>query len=317
MTAVKARREAREFSRSVERDQRSEQHRRTRVMDFVGGVKTDQGHPARRLLASIGIEENEVERYRTRQAEQRAALLEMQRRTIIDHASSVARRHNNAAHQHAAGLSAYKPLGVHDQLAFKSLITLDTAVAIEATPFSDSIFQFDVSADPPASGHNFVKAFALQQTSVQYGFHIPGLPIPVDIDYLFAFRVESDIALNAVTFVQPNGLYALQAIWQPFASSSASLDFTAGLDLYIMYPNGGVFENNGTRDDRLSQSLNIGMWDIFQNSLIVGDYSDQSALFDNNYLGESWLGLSEQELRVNKWNIGLVHAAAICGSQLK
>ena len=32
---------------------------------------------------------------------------------------------------------------------------------------------------------------------------------------------------------------------------------------------------------------------------------------------ESWLGLSEQELRVNKWNIGLVHAAAICGSQLK
>ena len=31
----------------------------------------------------------------------------------------------------------------------------------------------------------------------------------------------------------------------------------------------------------------------------------------------SWLGLSEQEFRVDKWNICLVHAAAICGSQLK
>jgi hypothetical protein len=33
--------------------------------------------------------------------------------------------------------------------------------------------------------------------------------------------------------------------------------------------------------------------------------------------GQSWLGLSEQEIRVDKWNICLVHAAAICGSQLK
>jgi len=32
---------------------------------------------------------------------------------------------------------------------------------------------------------------------------------------------------------------------------------------------------------------------------------------------ESWLGLSEQECRVDKWNICLVQAAAICGSQLK
>jgi hypothetical protein len=32
---------------------------------------------------------------------------------------------------------------------------------------------------------------------------------------------------------------------------------------------------------------------------------------------ESWLGLSEPEFRVDKWNICLVHAAAICGSQLK
>jgi len=31
----------------------------------------------------------------------------------------------------------------------------------------------------------------------------------------------------------------------------------------------------------------------------------------------SWLGLSEQELRVDKWNICRVQAAAICGSQLK
>jgi hypothetical protein len=32
---------------------------------------------------------------------------------------------------------------------------------------------------------------------------------------------------------------------------------------------------------------------------------------------QSWLGLSEQEFRVDKWNICLVQAAAICGSQLK
>jgi hypothetical protein len=32
---------------------------------------------------------------------------------------------------------------------------------------------------------------------------------------------------------------------------------------------------------------------------------------------KGWLGLSEQELRVDKWNICLVQAAAICGSQLK
>jgi hypothetical protein len=36
-----------------------------------------------------------------------------------------------------------------------------------------------------------------------------------------------------------------------------------------------------------------------------------------NVCALSWLGLSEQELRVDKWNICLVHAAAICGSQLK
>ena len=34
-------------------------------------------------------------------------------------------------------------------------------------------------------------------------------------------------------------------------------------------------------------------------------------------VGLSWLGLSEQEFRVDKWNICLVQAAAICGSQLK
>jgi len=34
-------------------------------------------------------------------------------------------------------------------------------------------------------------------------------------------------------------------------------------------------------------------------------------------MAQSWLGLSEQEFRVDKWNICLVQAAAICGSQLK
>ena len=33
--------------------------------------------------------------------------------------------------------------------------------------------------------------------------------------------------------------------------------------------------------------------------------------------GESWLGLSEQESRVDKWNVCQVQAAAICGSHLK
>jgi hypothetical protein len=37
----------------------------------------------------------------------------------------------------------------------------------------------------------------------------------------------------------------------------------------------------------------------------------------SGFSAESWLGLSEQEFRVDKWNICLVHAAAICGSQLK
>jgi hypothetical protein len=32
---------------------------------------------------------------------------------------------------------------------------------------------------------------------------------------------------------------------------------------------------------------------------------------------ESWLGLSEQESRVDKWNVCQVQAAAICGSHLK
>jgi hypothetical protein len=287
MAAARSRRETRELSRRFERNKRSEQQRRSRAIEFASRDRFDNGHPARRLLGSIGLEENEIERYLTRQAEQRMALLEAQRRMIVAQSGAVAQRHASVVRQREAGLASYRPLGIHDQLAFKSFITLDTAATIEATPFSDPIFQFDVSADPPASGHNFVKAFALQQTSVQYGFHIPGLPIPVDIDYLFAFRADSDIALNAITFVQPNGLYALQAIWQPFANSSSSLDFTAGLDVHILYPNGGVYTDNGTRDDRLSQSLDVGMWDLFQDSLIVGDYSDQSTLFDNNYVAAS------------------------------
>ena len=32
---------------------------------------------------------------------------------------------------------------------------------------------------------------------------------------------------------------------------------------------------------------------------------------------QSWLGLSEQDSRVDKWNVCRVQAAAICGSQLK
>jgi hypothetical protein len=32
---------------------------------------------------------------------------------------------------------------------------------------------------------------------------------------------------------------------------------------------------------------------------------------------ESWLGLSEQESRIDKWNVCRVQAAAICGSPLK
>jgi len=56
---------------------------------------------------------------------------------------------------------------------------------------------------------------------------------------------------------------------------------------------------------------------VYAMNRLLAKRLNANANFHAKVVCESWLGLSEQEFRVDKWNVCLVHAAAIRGSQLK
>jgi hypothetical protein len=170
-------------------------------------------------------------------------------------------------------------------LTFKSFITLDTATMVVAQPFSTDGVEFSVQIEPFQPQHNFVTAIAEEISQVQYGFHVPGLPLTLSIDFLFQWRPDADVAFNTLTFVQPRGQYFLENTWAAFADSTASLDYTTQLNVSILNPNGsGPTTSTGTTDNGLDRGISIGIFD-FLGAVEQGPYIDESTLFDANFLG--------------------------------
>jgi hypothetical protein len=272
--AVASRRAALELERRIQRDIRAELQRR------AGALHHEREQFARRLRETAGFEPGTLDAVQEQEAQQAQAFLERQRRVLVEHGSAVARQQERAAGQLGAGLAVLPEPLAAEKLTFRSLVTLDTVAAVKTSPaVSRPGLTFAVKASPATSMHNVVKALAEEQTAVQRGFHVPGFPVTFEVDFLFTWRADADVALNAITFVQPNGMYALLTSWAAFATSGASVDFTAGLDVFVQNARGpGFVQSSGTRDDRLSRRIDISWFD-FLGAADIGPYSDQSALF--------------------------------------
>lgn len=295
--AVTSRRDALEKSLHASGANRAEQVRRASEAHEM------RERLGRGLIQSAGIDRDDLEAMRQHDANEAQAYLDSQRAALVERGSLVAANQRRTADQLATGFGwVPQPLSPQ-QLVFRSLVTLDTVTAVStSTPVSEPDLQFTVQVQPATSMHNVVKALAEERSHVQRGFHVPGLPITFHIDFLFTWTADADVALNAITFVQPNGMYALLASWAAFATSDATLDLTTGLDLFIVNPSGrGFVTSSGTRDHGLSGRVDVGWFD-FLGAADVGAYSDQSTLFDNNFVGaqkgslvifNAWVALTE------------------------
>lgn len=216
------------------------------------------------------------ERWRARILEHWRDSFERQQQVLISNGTAIAQR------QSARLPGPWWPRA-KEHWSFRSLVTLDSAAMIDADPHSDPNIQ--VSIPPSQPLQNLVKVRTEDRSHVDYGFHVRGIPFPFRIDYLFLWHADADVALNAMTFVQPNGQYALLNDWAAFADSSANVEFRSDLALYIQNPNGsGYTASQGTVDEGLEESIDIGWFD-FLGAADIGAYSDEAALFDNNLLG--------------------------------
>jgi hypothetical protein len=278
--AVRSRHEALEFSRRIARENRSERARRTQA------THQEREQRGRHLVESAGIDYDALEVAGMRDADLAQAFLASQRQAIVDHGSIVAQRQERTARQRSIwGRPGPEPMAA-ERFVFRSLVTLEIASDVKTSPtYSQPDQQFVVQVEPLRSMHNLVKVLAETHSTVARGFAIPALPAVYDIDFLFTWKADADVALNAITFVQPNGVYALLASWAAFAFSRASLDFKAGLDIHIQNPSGqGIVTTSSSPDDSLYREINIGWFD-FLGEVDSGPFSDESDLIDNDFIG--------------------------------
>ena len=281
LTAVLAPlREAREVSRRLRREKVLERRRRAQA------IQADRERIGRRLLELAGLDPGEIEQRRKHEAEQTRAFIDEQRRAVNTRAREIAKQQEAMARRRGSALSLPRDLAPPHGLVFRSLLTLDTARWIDVTPTTSQppYFQIEVDIGAPAPLHNTVKIYAWDERTAQHGFHIPGLPYTIDADFVFAWTADSDVALNAITFVQPNGTYLLETWWGAFVDSEASASLTAGLDVVVVDRTGTVvLVSNGTRDDGLTADVQTGWFD-FTGAFEYEPYNDMSDLFDNGLL---------------------------------
>jgi hypothetical protein len=177
------------------------------------------------LLSSAGLEQADLDTMRTREEE-------VFRRFVAEERRAVACRSRPTGLDQPPRLRRGSPFPDAPQLGFQ-LVQLDTATFI-GPPLDETGADSRnlVVPDPPAAGHNFARALVDIDSGHQSGFD-PGHINFEFVEFFFAFTADSDVQMNAVSFVDWNGGYTLLAGWYPFDSSWAEAAFTLGMDARI------------------------------------------------------------------------------------
>lgn len=240
---------------------------------FTSTLQDSRKQLGQRLLAAAGIGQAELDLLAQREEETVRKFLQEE-------------RHAMASHIHPTNLNPppqllrRSPFPDAPQLGYKS-VTLDTATFI-GPPVDDQTGDSPiiVAPDPITPGHNFVRAFAEGNSSYQYGFD-PGHLGGVYIEFFFTFTADSDVQVNAASFVDWNGGYILLASWYPFDGGRAQASFTLGMDVIVVNAEGGlVGMTSAAPDEGFDKSIDVGFFD-FSGAYDSFIYSSNSAFFIN------------------------------------
>ena len=256
-------------------------------------ANTDCQQLRSRVLAAAGIDQCELERCTKHEAKEMRAFLEREERAIVDQSGVIAQQHNQLARQRPKMLTH---LGAFANSAY--LITLDVADRIDL-PWGNERgegFERDARSDPPASMHNFVKAYQRIDRQEEYGnrFCFP-VDIPFFADFYFHWRTDVDVELNVLTFVQLNGKRYQGLDWSAFGGSGICVKYRSSLKYFIPPPNfdpdhnseGYLISNLDSTSSQLSDQTDLCTADIgwadFQGVVDHGPINDDVELFDNSH----------------------------------
>ena len=267
--AIASRRAEEELSRRVRQNLIEVRQRRLRE------DRPDQERLARGLLAAAGMDLADLKRRRQKSIEQSRAVRDAQRGLINEHSHAVAERQRFNPGTRVHALRAAQRLAATPY----TLTTLHTAAQILHGPLITPPpgRYVDVTVDPLSPMHNVARALIGWDSTPDIQFHVRGL-WDVDLYWVFPFRATSDVLLNASTFVQPQGAYYLFTEGWFLGDSTAEVDLTARLDLWVA----GRRLDPGAFDPALDRSLHSDWWDLSATS-DANIYNDESALFDNNF----------------------------------
>jgi hypothetical protein len=278
--AVKARRDASKLSRRLERDKFLARQQWARA------VQGDREYLGRRLLALAGLDYGELKRNQERNAEGVRAFLEQEQRATRDDSVAIAQQQQQFIRQRIEGLSRWSQMRFPDSPPPMSPVILDTATHIlppEGFEYGGNSYDHD----PIAKEHNFVRAYVEMRTEGPgwFKFEIPPGHSPLEVEFVFTWTADRDAAINAVSFVQPYGWYALSSYWTFAKDSYANVNFTAGLDLYLQSPNvPGITTSHGTRENPVSIHEETSAWEIWDSKIDFGSCTDVLLLTDTNFL---------------------------------
>jgi hypothetical protein len=243
---------------------------RQRLASALQDSRRDFGQ---RLLLAAGLEQAELDSMRKREEETVRAFVEEERRGI-------AGRPRPTGLDQPLRLPRRSPFPDAPQLGYK-LVQLDTATFIgppadKTGPNSRNL----VTPDPPSPGRNFSRAFVEIDSGHQSGFDLGHQNI-VSVDFYFAFTADSDIQMNAVSFVDWKGGYTLFVGWYPFDNAWAQATFTAGMDVYVVNPQGRLVGTiSATPDEGFDKRIDVGWFD-FEGAYDSFTYSSNSFLSVN------------------------------------
>lgn len=241
-----------------------------------------------RMLAVVGINQIEMEQRSERHANEIRAIFKKEKDAFIDQSGVIGQQYKKRNRQ-LQGMFSHLGTFAKSQ----SLVRLDVADAII---FNNSELPGKrlLKSDPPASNHNFVKAYMFDFTPFHSGprFCIPH-SFDFSADFYFHWTADVDVYLNAVTFVQPNGTYYVNSQWDPFFSNKNCVTFSSSLRYFVPPPNfdphqnseGYLISNLANTSSQLSDQIvhcvDAGPFDFFGN-FKYGYLNDEFTLFDNS-----------------------------------
>ena len=140
---------------------------KNRKHEQSSAVSADCQNFLERMLAVAGIDQIEMEQCSERNANEMRAIFNKKKQSFIDQSNIIAQQYDQLNRQ-SQGILSHLGIFAKPQL----LITLDVADAIVLNPpvsqRSDD-FEIDIKSDPPASNHNFIKAYMYSDTPFHLG----------------------------------------------------------------------------------------------------------------------------------------------------